>query len=124
MLALAEKTAKAYSEFLSKDAAKRDILAHIYKGSHFYDAVAGFDNYWYGTHSSHSFENFRLYNLRSYSPDDFTVEASFDYVVQYYRTRKYPTHYTMTFLRIDGRWQLTNLQADDNTQGGTTDQAT
>lgn len=27
MLALAEKTAKAYSEFLSKDAAKRDILA-------------------------------------------------------------------------------------------------
>ena len=80
----AEKTAKAYSEFLSKDAAKRDILAHIYKGSHFYDAVAGFDNYWYGTHSSHSFENFRLYNLRSYSPDDFTVEASFDYVVQYY----------------------------------------
>ena len=124
MLALAEKTAKAYSEFLSKDAAKRDILAHIYKGSHFYDAVAGFDNYWYGTHSSHSFENFRLYNLRSYSPDDFTVEASFDYVVQYYRTRKYPTHYTMTFLRIDGRWQLTDLQADDNTQGGTTDQAT
>ena len=35
-----------------------------------------------------------------------------------------PTHYTMTFLRIDGRWQLTDLQADDNTQGGTTDQAT
>ena len=30
----------------------------------------------------------------------------------------------MTFLRIDGRWQLTDLQADDNTQGGTTDQAT
>ena len=121
MLELAEKVAKTYSEFLSKDAAKRDALAHIYKGSYFYDAVSGFNNYWFGTHSSHGFENFKLYNLASYSPDDFTVEASFDYVVQYYKTRKYPTHYTMTFLRIDGRWQLTELLADDQTQDGTSD---
>ena len=30
MLKCAEKVAKTYSEFLSKDAAKRDVLAHIY----------------------------------------------------------------------------------------------
>ena len=116
MLICAEKVAKTYSEFLSKDAAKRDVLAHIYKGSTFYAAVTGFNNYWFGTHSSHSFEDLKVYNLTSLSPDDFTVEVSFHYVVQYYKTRKYPTHYTMTFLRIDDRWQLVTLQADDKVQ--------
>ncbi len=113
---LAEKVARTYSEFLSKDAAKRDILAHIYKGSAFYDAVTGYSNYWFGTHSSHSFEDLKVYNLTSLSPDDFTVEVSFHYVVKFYKTRKYPTHYTMTFLRIDDRWQLIALQADDKMQ--------
>ena len=123
MLALAEKVAKTYSEYLSKDASKQDALAHIYKDSSFYKAVAGYSNYWFGTHSSHSFENFQLYGLTSYSPDDFTVEASFDYVVKYYKTRRYPTHYTMTFLRIDGRWQLIHLMADDKTLEGGVDPA-
>ena len=101
---------------MSKDAAKRDVLAHIYKGSTFYAAVTGFNNYWFGPHSSHSFEDLKVYNLTSLSPDEFTVEVSFQYVVQYYKTRKYPTHYTMTFLRIDDRWQLITLQADDKIQ--------
>ena len=51
------------------------------------------------------------------------MEASFDYVVKYYKTRRYPTHYTMTFLRIDGRWQLIHLMADDKTLEGGVDPA-
>ncbi len=123
MLALAEKAAKAYAEYLCKDASKQDALAPIYKGSALYKAISGYSNYWFGTHSAHRFENVQLYGLTGYSPDDFTVEIRFDYVIEYYKTRRYPTHYRMTFLRIDGRWQLIHLLADDNTQESRTDEA-
>ena len=113
MLELTEKAAKAYTQYFSKDAPKADILNRIYKDTPLYDAVKQSSNYWYGPHSSFSYQSFHIYNLQQYTPDDFTVEVAMEYAVRFYTTRVYPLHYRMRFLRIDGEFRLVSMVADD-----------
>lgn len=120
--ALAEKAAKAYSEFLSKDAAKQDILAHIYKGSISMTPLRASTTT--GTAPIPPIASKISGCTISTILRRFHGRGQLRLCGTVLRDPEIPTHYTMTFLRIDGRWQLTDLQADDNTQGSTTDQAT
>lgn len=108
---LMEQAATSYAEFISKDGQLAAFLKNVYPKSTFYESVRTFDNSWYITHNSHSFENWKFENVARCSETSFAGDVSFDYVVmQGSKEHRFPSAYHMSFMEIGGDYILVNLE--------------
>ena len=106
-----ETVAKLYARYISQDAQLRELAAHIYKDTDFYDAVRAYDGQYYNKHISYAFEKFTISNVERFSEDTFAGDVSFDYVIKRtHDTHTFPTKYRMGFQKIDGKYQLVELR--------------
>lgn len=105
------KVAEVYARFTARDASREDMSGYLYRNSEFYTRMNAFDNSWFIDHDTAEFRNARIEQMTDYGEDCFTAEIYFDYYVKKGRTEKtYPTHYRMSFLRIDGQYRVANIE--------------
>lgn len=84
---------------------KRDCLIEDSPADDYVDA---YDNEWVVSHKGYDFLNMRIDNYISYSDDCFSVEAHYDYQIQYRKADPeiYPTAYNLLFVREGDTWKL------------------
>lgn len=115
--ALALETAQVYAKFISHDAQFTDLEKYLYKDTDFYSAIRSFSNKWYSSHTGVRFEDLTVNNTVEYSPDHFSSEVSFDYVVYRGNAAKpsqewhYPTKYRLYFLRTNDNWKAVEIDS-------------
>lgn len=107
------KAAKTYAYFVSGDATLANVAQLLYTDTAFYDSVKTYSSYWYISHDSAEFENLKVLNYAEYSHDAFSAEVTFDYHVRRARgniDKTYPTHYRVSFAKIDGKMKVVNIE--------------
>lgn len=84
---------------------KRDCIVEDSPAADYVDA---YDNEWVVSHTGYDFLNMRIDNYISYSEDCFSVEAHYDYQIQYRKADPeiYPTAYNLLFVRQGDTWKL------------------
>ena len=110
---LVENSAVTYAKFISNDVSRTAVMSMIYKDTHFYASVANFSPSWYVDHDSAQAENIEIFDYTEYSPDAFSVQIKFDYRIkqsQWNINKVYPTHYRMSFAKIDGQFKIINIE--------------
>lgn len=106
-----EDTAFAYCAYITEDGTFYALNQHLYPDTEFYNNISGFDNQWFSTHTSTSYENVRIYDVMPLGDTAFIGSISFDYVVTATSTtRTYSSVYQLYFVQNSrGAWKLTNL---------------
>lgn len=107
------KAAKTYARFVSGDATLTNVAQLLYTDTEFYDSVRTYSSYWYISHDSAEFENLKVLNYTEYGEDAFSAEVTFDYHVRRARgniDKTYPTHYRVSFAKIDGAMKVINIE--------------
>lgn len=84
---------------------KRECVVEGSPAARYIDA---YDNDWVAKHTGYDFLNMRIDNYISYSEDCFSVEAHYDYQIQYRKADPeiYPTAYNLLFVRDGDTWSL------------------
>lgn len=108
--AMAQKAARDYASYITKDASLAQVTAHLLPGTDFYKRVGKFDNVWYNSHEKMYFENAETDNLTLYDPDHFTIDLRMtQVVVKNGKDNVYDLSYSMAYVRKDGQWKLSQL---------------
>ena len=111
LTAFAEKAARTFACYISKDAPFSDLSAMLEQNTPFSREVRAYDNYWYNQHRSVDFENMQVSAPVAWSADAFTVEVSFDFIVRRtYDSHTYPTRYRIACRRAANGFWVTNIQ--------------
>ena len=111
LTAFAEKAARTFACYISKDAPFSDLSAMLESNTPFSRDVRAYDNYWYNQHRSVDFENMQVSAPVAWSADAFTVEVSFDFIVRRtYDSHTYPTQYRIACRRTANGFSVTNIQ--------------
>lgn len=84
---------------------KRECVVTDSPAAEYIDA---YDSDWVAKHTGYDFLNMRIDHYISYSDDCFSVEAHYDYQIEYRKTDPeiYPTAYNLLFVRVDDEWRL------------------
>lgn len=107
----AEFAAKAYAEFITKDAQLSELSQYLLPGGSLYTSLQDFSNYWYIDHTSNEFKNVVLENFILYDASHYSCDISFDYYIYMgAQEYEYPTSYTLYFVREGEQWMLATLE--------------
>ena len=102
--------AKSYALFISRDGTLYTLSQYLYPGTDFAARMSGFDNQWYGSHSSYEFSELEVHDVVKYADDVFVGRMTFDFIVDFYSgQRTFETDYTMLFVNSGGQWLLAGL---------------
>lgn len=108
---LSETVARTYAAYISGDAPLEDLSARLESGTPFLRQVKAYSSYYYNKHNSIDFRNLQVDPPRAWSADAFTVEVSFDFVVnRTYDSHTYPTRYRIAFRRGTAGFAVCNIQ--------------
>ena len=107
----AEFAAKAYAQFITKDAQLTELTSYLLPNGSLHRSLQEFSNYWYIDHDSNEFKNLKLENFILYDASHYSCDISFDYYI-YMGTKsyEYPTAYTLYFVREGEQWLLATLE--------------
>lgn len=108
--ALAEKAARTYACFISGDAALSELNTLIESGTPFAKGLRAYDAKWYNQHETVAFESMQVKAPVMWSDTAFSVEVSFDFVVnRRYDTHTYPTAYNIALRRTGNGFRVVNI---------------
>ena len=106
----AEGAARTYAAFITQDATRAQLNSYLLPGTAFYDAMQEFYNGWYIDHNAHEFRGMTHEAIRMESPDAFTAELSFTYVIRMgSKEYEYPSRYSLSFIRDGGVWKAAQI---------------
>lgn len=109
--AFGEKAARTYAAYISSDAPWAELSALLESGTDFSRQVKAYSSYYYNKHRSIDFQNLQVKEPVAWSPDAFTVEVSFDFVVsRTYDSHTYPTAYRIACRRHGNGFAVANIQ--------------
>ncbi len=101
---------QAFAKFTSEDLSQSKMLKFVRKGTNGYEKIKNFDNNWFGSHSSYSFEDMTTDNYMIFSDDTFACDISFVYIIRYSGKDvdevRYDTNYRFYFVERDDEWYL------------------
>lgn len=107
----AEAAARTYAAFITQDATRAQLNAYLLRGTAFYDAMQEFYNGWYIDHNAHEFRDMTHESIRMDSPDAFTAELSFTYVIRMgSKEYEYPSRYRLAFLNTADGWKAVQVE--------------
>lgn len=108
--ALIEKVATTYCMYITEDETFNNLRKLLYTKTEFYDAIRSFNNAYFSTHDSIEFKNMNVFDVVEIGEDGFIGSVSFDYIVYVgERSQTYSSTYQLTFLKVNGKWLLSNL---------------
>ncbi|MEA4874394.1 hypothetical protein [Anaerorhabdus sp.] len=111
---LIEKVARTYCMYITEDETFANLRKLLYTKTSFYDAIRSFNNGFFSSHDRIEFSDMNVFDVVEIGEDALIGSVSFDYVVYIgERSQTYSNTYQLTFLKVDGKWLLTNLVIDD-----------
>lgn len=111
LTALGETVARTYAAYISGDAPLEELSALLESGTPFMRQVKAYSSYYYNKHNSIEFRELQVEPPLAWSADAFTVEVSFDFVVnRTYDSHTYPTRYRIAFRRSGTGFAVCNIQ--------------
>ena len=106
----AETAATTYAKYISQDETYANFAALCQGGTPFLQGVRAYDNQWYNKHNSIAFENMQVKDPVCWSADMFTVEVSFDFIVnRTYDSHTYPTKYKIALRGGGNDYKIVNI---------------
>ncbi|MEG0240188.1 hypothetical protein [Anaerorhabdus sp.] len=107
---LIKTVATTYCMYITEDATFNSLRKLMYTKTEFYDAIRSFNNAYFSAHDRIEFENMNVFDVVEISEDGFIGSVSFDYIVYIgERSQTYSSTYQLTFLKVNGKWLLSNL---------------
>lgn len=108
---IAAAAAESYAKFITNDAALDDVLPYFLSGSQFYRNLCEFYNGWYNAHDSYSFEEPRFAGWQIYDDSHISCMIMFNYRITMGRHEyEYPSKYSMSLVRTDSGWKISDLK--------------
>lgn len=113
---LIQTVAKTYCMYITQDEIFANLRKLIYTKSSFYEAIRSFNNSYFSDHDRIEFTNMNVFDVVEMSEDSLIGSVSFDYIVYIgTRSQTYSSSYQLTFLKVNGKWLLTNLVLKEET---------
>ncbi len=107
---LAEQAARTYACFISGDAELAALNALLESGTPFAKGLRAYDAKWYNQHETVEFQNMQVRAPVMWSAAAFSVQVSFDFVVnRKYDTHTYPTAYDIALRRAGDGFKVVNI---------------
>lgn len=107
---LIQKVAKTYCMYITEDEIFANLRKLLYTKTSFYDAIRSFNNSYFSDHDRIEFSEMDVFDVVEIGDDAMMGSVSFDYIVYIdTRSQTYSSTYQLTFLKVDGKWLVSNL---------------